>query len=50
MYDEIVRLVGQRAPSRDQYLRSVLDDIENDLRSSKIRASVTGRPKHYYSV
>ena len=50
MYDEIVRLVGQRAPSRDQYLRSVLDDIESDLRASKIRASVTGRPKHYYSV
>ena len=50
MYDEIVQLVGQRAPSRDQYLTRVVHDIESDLRSAKIRAVVTGRPKHYYSV
>ena len=50
MYEEIVRLVGQRAPSRDQYLRSVIEDIESDLRKSKVKAVVTGRPKHYYSV
>jgi len=50
MYEEIVRLVGQRAPSRDKYLTSVIANIEGDLRSSKIKASVTGRPKHYYSV
>jgi guanosine-3',5'-bis(diphosphate) 3'-pyrophosphohydrolase len=50
MYEEIVRLVGQRAPSRDQYLTSVIEDIELDLRKSKVKAIVTGRPKHYYSV
>ncbi|CAB4752606.1 unannotated protein [freshwater metagenome] len=45
-----MRLVGQRAPSRDQYLTSVLDEIDADLRKSKVKANVTGRPKHYYSV
>jgi guanosine-3',5'-bis(diphosphate) 3'-pyrophosphohydrolase len=50
MFEEIVRLVGQRAPSRDKYLTTVINSIERDLRSSKIKASVTGRPKHYYSV
>lgn len=50
MYEEIVRLVGQRAPSRDQYLTTVIDEIEADLRKSKVKALVTGRPKHYYSV
>ncbi|CAB4918410.1 unannotated protein [freshwater metagenome] len=50
MYDEIVRLVGQRAPSRDQYLTALLDEIDTDLRKSKVKANVTGRPKHYYSV
>jgi len=50
MYEEIVRLVGQRAPSRDQYLTTVIDEIEADLRKSKVKAFVTGRPKHYYSV
>ena len=50
MYEEIVHLVSQRAPSRDHYLRTVIDQLEADLRGSKIKATVTGRPKHYYSV
>jgi guanosine-3',5'-bis(diphosphate) 3'-pyrophosphohydrolase len=50
MYEEIVRLVGQRAPSRDQYLATVIEEIEADLKKSKVKAVVTGRPKHYYSV
>ncbi len=50
MYDEIVRLVAERAPSRDTYLRSVIEQVEQDLRSSRIKAVVTGRPKHYYSI
>ena len=50
MYEEIVRLVGQRAPSRDQYLATVIDQIEADLKTAKVKAVVTGRPKHYYSV
>jgi len=50
MYEEIVRLVGQRSPQRDRYLEEIINDIEGDLRQSKIKATVTGRPKHYYSV
>jgi guanosine-3',5'-bis(diphosphate) 3'-pyrophosphohydrolase len=50
MYDEIVRLVGQRAPSRDSYLAGVIDSVTGDLNEAKIKATVTGRPKHYYSV
>ncbi|MGH8970861.1 MAG: RelA/SpoT family protein, partial [Actinomycetes bacterium] len=50
VYDEIVRLVTDRAPSRDEYLSGVIDHVTGDLRESKIRAAVTGRPKHYYSI
>ena len=50
VFDEIVRLVGQRAPARDEVLRGVLEEIDTDLRRSKISATVTGRPKHYYSI
>jgi GTP pyrophosphokinase len=50
VYDEIVRLVTDRSPSRDEYLSSVTDHVTSDLRNAKIRASVTGRPKHYYSI
>ena len=50
MYDEIVRLVAERAPKRDEYLATVTDQVQGDLRSARIKATVTGRPKHYYSV
>ena len=50
MYEEIVRLVSQRAPAREQYLERVIGEVEAKLREGRIRATVTGRPKHYYSV
>ncbi|WP_411110766.1 RelA/SpoT family protein [Streptomyces sp. c-19] len=50
MYDEIVRLVAERAPKRDEYLAIVTDEVQTDLRAARIKATVTGRPKHYYSV
>ncbi|MDN5687333.1 MAG: bifunctional (p)ppGpp synthetase/guanosine-3',5'-bis(diphosphate) 3'-pyrophosphohydrolase [Brachybacterium sp.] len=50
VYEEIVALVAQHAPARDQYLRTVSSQILDDLKKAKIKAEVTGRPKHYYSI
>ncbi|WP_091079720.1 RelA/SpoT family protein [Microlunatus sagamiharensis] len=50
VYDEIVRLVAEAAPSRDEFLATVVAQAQTDLKNAKIRASVTGRPKHYYSI
>ncbi|SDQ47627.1 bifunctional (p)ppGpp synthetase/guanosine-3',5'-bis(diphosphate) 3'-pyrophosphohydrolase [Quadrisphaera sp. DSM 44207] len=50
MHEEVVRLVAERAPAREEYLATVRDQVTNDLRAAKIKAVVTGRPKHYYSV
>jgi GTP pyrophosphokinase len=49
-YDEIVRLVAERAPSRDTYLAEVTSQVSEQLKTAKIEAVVTGRPKHYYSI
>jgi GTP diphosphokinase / guanosine-3',5'-bis(diphosphate) 3'-diphosphatase len=49
-YDEIARLVSERAPRRESFLQEVIEDVQEDLKESKIKAHVTGRPKHYYSV
>ncbi len=49
-YDEIVRLVADRAPSRDTYLAKVRADIGTALSRMKINATVEGRPKHYWSI
>jgi len=49
-YDEIARLVSQRAPRRDQFLQEVIADLSADLHEARIKGTVTGRPKHYYSI
>jgi GTP pyrophosphokinase len=49
-YDEIVRLVAERAPSRDTYLAGVTERVLTELRGAKVKATVNGRPKHYYSI
>jgi len=50
VYDEIVRMVGDRTPEREKYLSTVRSQIAEDLHSVKIKATITGRPKHYYSI
>jgi len=50
VYDEIVRLVAERAPAREEYLAGVREYVQTDLAAARIKAVVTGRPKHYYSV
>jgi guanosine-3',5'-bis(diphosphate) 3'-pyrophosphohydrolase len=49
-YDEIVRLVATRAPSRDTYLQKVTSELTSQLEQSRITAKVEGRQKHYYSI
>ncbi|GAA4918391.1 GTP pyrophosphokinase [Streptomonospora salina] len=49
-FDEIARLVSERAPRRDVYLQDVIEAVSADLRDAKIKATVRGRPKHYYSI
>lgn len=50
VYEEIVRMVAERAPARDEYLTQVKQQVSDDLKTSRITAVVSGRPKHYYSV
>jgi GTP pyrophosphokinase len=49
-YDEIARMVSERAPRRDVFLQEVVENVSTDLRDAKIKSTVTGRPKHYYSI
>lgn len=49
-YQEIVRLVADRAPSRDVYLGEVITRVRGDLEKAHIQATVEGRPKHYWSI
>jgi GTP pyrophosphokinase len=50
MSDEIARLVSQRAPARDESLKTIIDLVDTDLSENSVEAVVSGRPKHFYSI
>ncbi|WP_423924163.1 RelA/SpoT family protein [Frigoribacterium sp. 2-23] len=50
LYVEIDSLVRQRTPQREQFVQNVINAVKSDLKSSKIRGEVVGRPKQYYSI
>ena len=47
---EIVAMVQERAPQRDQYIDEVVALVLEQLREVKVRGDVSGRPKHFFSI
>jgi guanosine-3',5'-bis(diphosphate) 3'-pyrophosphohydrolase len=50
LYVEIESLVRQRTPQREEFVQQVIDRVNDDLKAAKIKGSVVGRPKQYYSI
>lgn len=50
MYEEIKSLVDTRTPAREEQLRVVEEALGKALKSAKIDAEISSRPKHYFSV
>jgi len=50
VYAEIEQMVALRQPQRQQFLTSVIDQVGEKLRQVRIKAQITGRPKHFYSI
>ncbi|RRD61849.1 bifunctional (p)ppGpp synthetase/guanosine-3',5'-bis(diphosphate) 3'-pyrophosphohydrolase [Leucobacter sp. OH1287] len=50
LYTEIENLVNRRSPKREELVRTVTDAIEEDLRETRVRGTVSGRPKELYSI
>ena len=50
VYEEIVNLVRQRSPKREEFIYMVIASIEEDMRENRIKGRVAGRPKQYYSI
>ncbi len=49
-FDEIERLVAERSPSRDRLTNEVIQVVQKDLAEQGVKATVSGRQKHLYSV
>lgn len=49
-FEEISRLVAERSPKRDALTKEVIDAVNADLAADSINSTVTGRPKHFFSI
>ncbi len=49
-FGEIQELVRVRAPERDAYVESFINEVERLLDKQGLKAVVSGRPKHAYSI
>jgi GTP pyrophosphokinase len=50
LYKRIVRLLHERRTDREVYIGQVIALLQRELSDAGIRAEVTGRPKHIYSI
>lgn len=49
-YKEIATLLNEKRTEREQYIRDVIDKVKTELAHYQIKAEVTGRVKHIYSI
>ncbi|MGH9123129.1 MAG: RelA/SpoT family protein, partial [Acidimicrobiales bacterium] len=49
-YAEIEQMVATRAPERELYLAQVIGEVQERLAAARVEGTVTGRPKHLYSI
>ena len=50
LYKKVAGLLDERRVDREQYIADVLAQLKRELDQAGIRAEVTGRPKHIYSI
>src|ERR1041384_2062589 len=49
-FDEIVRMVEERQPEREEIVTQVIDQLSEAMKQAKIKTQISGRPKHYWSI
>jgi GTP pyrophosphokinase len=49
-YKAIARELHEKRPDREAYIAAVIQRLQRELAAGGIRAEVTGRPKHIYSI
>jgi GTP pyrophosphokinase len=49
-YKRIAKLLKERRGERQEYIARVIDRLKAELARAGVNASVTGRPKHIYSI
>jgi GTP pyrophosphokinase len=50
LYKKIARLLNERRVDREKYIENFIAELQAALKAYNIEATVTGRPKHIYSI
>jgi GTP pyrophosphokinase len=50
LYKKVAKLLDERRVDREQYIADVLAQLKQALSQAGVKAEVTGRPKHIYSI
>ena len=49
-YAEMKKAISQRRGERENYVEGIIQTLQTELNKHNIQASITGRPKHIYSI
>jgi GTP diphosphokinase / guanosine-3',5'-bis(diphosphate) 3'-diphosphatase len=49
-YAQIKEAISQKRNEREDYISQITDTIQKELKQVNIKATVTGRPKHFWSI
>ncbi|EGV33290.1 (p)ppGpp synthetase I, SpoT/RelA [Thiorhodococcus drewsii AZ1] len=49
-YKRIAKLIAERREEREQYIATVMQTLREAFEQAGIKAEITGRPKHIYSI
>ncbi len=50
IYKNLAKLLDERRIDREIYIHKVIEILEKELKKAGIKAEITGRPKHIYSI
>ncbi len=50
IYYRLAEKVAMKKSERESYIKEVIEDIQEKLLAYSLKADVTGRPKHFYSI
>jgi GTP diphosphokinase / guanosine-3',5'-bis(diphosphate) 3'-diphosphatase len=50
VYEELLKKVEEKREDREAYIQEISQPLQRELGKAGIKAKITGRPKHFYSI
>ncbi|MBU2600011.1 bifunctional (p)ppGpp synthetase/guanosine-3',5'-bis(diphosphate) 3'-pyrophosphohydrolase [bacterium] len=50
IYDQTIKRLDQSQEERERYIENIKKVLDQELKKAEIKAEITGRPKHIYSI